>query len=131
VVAFLNQLAEPLTRQYPPPLTPATIANDLPEFTERSLGFDTAVSNVVRVAERCRDTADSHHRVLVLETMGRKSGQIAEAARDALAADPPRSGVIGLRYGRFVLQRFGDPPSTALRTSALKDHHLQMVLSKW
>ena len=55
----------------------------------------------------------------------------AEAAWDALAADPPRSGVIGLRYGRFALQRFGDTPSTDLQSSALKDYHLQKVLSRW
>jgi hypothetical protein len=55
----------------------------------------------------------------------------AETAWDALTADPPRSGVIGLQCGRFVVQRFGDLPSTDVKTSALRDYHLQKVLRRW
>ena len=62
---------------------PATIDNDVP-FTESALGFDTAVSNVVWAVERCNDTALSHNRIMVVQAMGRNSGQLAIKA--ALAA---------------------------------------------
>lgn len=55
---------------------PATIDNDL-AGTELSIGFDTAVNNVVDAINKIRDTATSHERVFIIEVMGRKSGQIA------------------------------------------------------
>ncbi|MEW6524304.1 MAG: 6-phosphofructokinase [Bacillota bacterium] len=58
---------------------PATIDNDIPG-TELSIGFDTAVNTVVEAIDRVRDTATSHERVFVIETMGRDSGFLALAA---------------------------------------------------
>ncbi len=55
---------------------PATIDNDL-FGTELSIGFDTAVNNVVDAINKIRDTATSHERVFIVEVMGRESGQIA------------------------------------------------------
>ena len=55
---------------------PATIDNDL-EGTELSIGFDTAVNNVVDAINKIRDTATSHERVFIIEVMGRKTGHIA------------------------------------------------------
>ena len=55
---------------------PGTIDNDLP-FTEMALGVDTAVSTLVWAVEHFKDTARSHRRVMVLETMGRESGELA------------------------------------------------------
>ena len=55
---------------------PATIDNDL-VGTEFSIGFDTAVNNVVDAINKIRDTATSHERVFIIEVMGRKTGQIA------------------------------------------------------
>jgi len=55
---------------------PATIDNDLAD-TELSIGFDTAVNNVVDAINKIRDTATSHERVFIIEVMGRKTGQIA------------------------------------------------------
>ena len=55
---------------------PATIDNDL-AGTELSIGFDTAVNNVVDAINKIRDTATSHERVFIIEVMGRKTGQIA------------------------------------------------------
>jgi 6-phosphofructokinase 1 len=55
---------------------PATIDNDL-EGTDYSIGYDTALNNVVDAIDKLRDTATSHERTFILEVMGRSSGQIA------------------------------------------------------
>ncbi|HET7560197.1 MAG TPA: ATP-dependent 6-phosphofructokinase, partial [Limnochordia bacterium] len=55
---------------------PATIDNDI-ACTEHCIGFDTAVNTVVDAINKIRDTATSHERIVVVETMGRSSGYIA------------------------------------------------------
>lgn len=55
---------------------PATIDNDI-ACTDYSIGFDTAVNNVMDAVNKIRDTASSHERVYVIEVMGRASGSIA------------------------------------------------------
>lgn len=55
---------------------PKTIDNDLAE-TDVTFGFDTAVSIVTEAIDRVHSTAASHHRCLVVETMGRYAGWIA------------------------------------------------------
>ena len=55
---------------------PKTIDNDLAE-TDVTFGFDTAVSIVTEAIDRIHTTAMSHHRVMVVETMGRYAGWIA------------------------------------------------------
>ncbi|MGB9791605.1 MAG: 6-phosphofructokinase [Thermacetogeniaceae bacterium] len=55
---------------------PATIDNDI-VGTDFSIGFDTAVNNVVEAINKIRDTATSHERTFVIEVMGRESGHIA------------------------------------------------------
>ncbi|HHY09951.1 MAG TPA: 6-phosphofructokinase [Firmicutes bacterium] len=55
---------------------PATIDNDV-ACTDYSIGFDTAVNNVMDAVNKIRDTASSHDRVYVVEVMGRDSGYIA------------------------------------------------------
>ncbi len=65
---------------------PATIDNDLP-FTEMALGVDTAVHTLVWAVDRFIDTARSHRRVMVLETMGRESGDLARMAALASGAE--------------------------------------------
>lgn len=55
---------------------PKTIDNDL-SATDFTFGFDTAVSVAVDAADRLKDTARSHRRVLVLEVMGRHAGWVA------------------------------------------------------
>jgi 6-phosphofructokinase 1 len=66
---------------------PATIDNDTLQYTETALGFDTAVSDAAWAVERSRDTAMRQGCVLVVETMGRASGHIAEAAALAGGAE--------------------------------------------
>jgi 6-phosphofructokinase 1 len=65
---------------------PKTIDNDL-AGTDRSFGFDTAVSIATEAIDRIHTTAQSHHRVMVIETMGRYAGWIALYAGVASGAD--------------------------------------------
>ncbi|WP_165066707.1 6-phosphofructokinase [Paludisphaera rhizosphaerae] len=65
---------------------PKTIDNDL-ELADFSFGFDTAVNVVVESVERLRTTAESHRRVMVVETMGRSTGWLACFAGMAVGAD--------------------------------------------
>lgn len=58
---------------------PGTIDNDIPG-TDRTIGFDTVVNTVLDAVNKIRDTASSHNRVVIIEVMGRNSGQIALAA---------------------------------------------------
>ena len=55
---------------------PKTIDNDL-SGTDFTFGFDTAVNVATDAIDRLHTTAESHHRVLVVEVMGRHAGWIA------------------------------------------------------
>lgn len=55
---------------------PKTIDNDL-DATDYTFGFDTAVHIATEAVDRLRTTAESHHRALVVEVMGRHAGWIA------------------------------------------------------
>jgi phosphofructokinase-like protein len=55
---------------------PKTIDNDL-GATDYTFGFDTAVNVATEAIDRLHTTADSHHRVLIVEVMGRHAGWIA------------------------------------------------------
>jgi len=55
---------------------PKTIDNDL-GATDYTFGFDTAVNIAMEAIDRLHTTADSHHRVLIVEVMGRNAGWIA------------------------------------------------------
>lgn len=65
---------------------PKTIDNDV-EGTDQTFGFDTAVSIVTEAIDRLHTTAESHHRVMVVEVMGRHTGWIAAMAGLAGGAD--------------------------------------------
>lgn len=55
---------------------PKTIDNDI-DLTERTFGFDTAVSIATSAIDRLHTTGESHNRVMVVEVMGRHVGHIA------------------------------------------------------
>ena len=55
---------------------PKTIDNDL-EATDLTFGHDSAVYVITEAIDRLRTTASSHHRVMVIETMGRYAGWLA------------------------------------------------------
>jgi phosphofructokinase-like protein len=65
---------------------PKTIDNDL-AGTDSTFGFDTAVNVVMEAIDRLHSTAESHHRIMVVEVMGRDSGWIATVAGIAGGAD--------------------------------------------
>ncbi|MCC6173748.1 MAG: ATP-dependent 6-phosphofructokinase [Chloroflexi bacterium] len=63
---------------------PKTIDNDL-AATDVTFGFNTAVTTATDALDRLRSTAEAHHRVMILEVMGRDAGWIALEA--GLAGD--------------------------------------------
>jgi len=65
---------------------PKTIDNDV-AGTDYSIGFQTAVQIATDALDRLRSTAESHHRVMLLEVMGRRAGWIAVYAGLANGAD--------------------------------------------
>lgn len=65
---------------------PKTIDNDL-SSTDVTFGFDTSINIVMEAIDRLRTTAESHRRVMVIETMGRHAGWIACYSGMASAAD--------------------------------------------
>ena len=70
--------AKCLTENYGIPTIgiPGTIDNDL-QYTDYTLGFDTAVNTCLEVINKLRDTMNSHERISVVEVMGRHCGDIA------------------------------------------------------
>ena len=70
--------AKELTEKFGVPTIgiPGTIDNDL-EYTDYTLGFDTAVNTCLDIINKLRDTMTSHERVSVVEVMGRHCGDIA------------------------------------------------------
>lgn len=65
---------------------PKTIDNDL-SATDLTFGFTTAVNTATEALDRLHTTAESHHRVMVLEVMGRDAGWIALESGIAGGAD--------------------------------------------
>ncbi len=65
---------------------PKTIDNDI-AHTDVTFGYDTAVHVSVMALDRLRTTADSHHRLMILEVMGRDAGWLAAGAALAGSAD--------------------------------------------
>ncbi len=65
---------------------PKTIDNDL-SLTDYTFGFDTALNIVMECIDRLHTTAESHHRVIVVEVMGRHAGWIATLGGIAGGAD--------------------------------------------
>lgn len=65
---------------------PKTIDNDV-DGTDYTFGFDTAVNIATDAIDRLRTTAESHHRAMIVEVMGRSAGWIALHAGLAGGAD--------------------------------------------
>jgi len=65
---------------------PKTIDNDL-SATDYTFGFDTAINTAMECIDRLHTTAESHHRIMVVEVMGRHAGWIAVDAGIAGGAD--------------------------------------------
>ncbi|AGL90826.1 6-phosphofructokinase [Candidatus Phytoplasma australiense] len=65
---------------------PATIDNDI-NNTDFTIGFSTALNNIVDAIEKLRDTSISHHRCSIIEVMGRYKGDLALYGGLAAASD--------------------------------------------
>ncbi|MFQ6104087.1 MAG: 6-phosphofructokinase [Candidatus Glassbacteria bacterium] len=65
---------------------PKTIDNDIPG-TDYTFGFHTAVAIATEAIDRLHTTAESHHRIMVIEVMGRSAGWIAVMSGIAGGAD--------------------------------------------
>lgn len=65
---------------------PKTIDNDL-DATDQTFGYDSALSVATEAIDRLQTTASAHHRVMVMEVMGRYAGWIALGAGVAGGAD--------------------------------------------
>lgn len=65
---------------------PKGITNDL-EHTDVTIGFDTAMSTATEAMDRLHSTAHSHHRIIVVEIMGRNAGWLALGSGIAGGAD--------------------------------------------
>jgi len=65
---------------------PKTIDNDL-SCTDYTFGFDTAINVSMECIDRLHTTAESHHRIIVVEVMGRHAGWIAIESGIAGGAD--------------------------------------------
>lgn len=80
--------ASALNREFNFPVIgiPGTIDNDI-NGTEYTIGFDTALNNIVHAIDKIRDTASSHHRVFLVEVMGNNSGILALNAAAATGAE--------------------------------------------
>lgn len=86
---------------------PKTIDNDV-GGTEVTFGFDTALETATEAIDKLHTTAESHHRVMVLELMGRDAGFIALHSGVAGGADVILIPEIPFRYEavvRKILQR--------------------------
>src|SRR6478735_8604889 len=100
---------------------PKTIDNDI-SLTEMTFGFQTAVQICTDAIDRLHTTAESHHRVLVVEVMGRHVGHIAiwsglagGAATIVVVAEGalPKAGTMEIpapeidKYGHLILGGIG------------------------
>jgi 6-phosphofructokinase 1 len=81
-------IAKELWERYNLPVigVPKTIDNDI-GATDQTFGFDTALNTATEALDKLHTTAESHHRVMVLEVMGRYAGWIALHAGVAGGAD--------------------------------------------
>ncbi|MCL5935463.1 MAG: 6-phosphofructokinase, partial [Firmicutes bacterium] len=81
---------------------PKTIDNDLAVGQAKTFGFDTAYAFATEALDRLHSTAESHHRIIVLEVMGRYAGHIALHAGLAGGADVILIPEIPFTYEKIV-----------------------------
>ena len=95
---------------------PKTIDNDL-FGTEITFGFLTAVATATEALDRLHSTADSHHRVMVCEVMGRNAGWIALTSGVASGSDViliPEIPYEEDAIAEYIAQRMSSGPGFAI-----------------
>ncbi len=113
---------------------PKTIDNDL-YGTDVTFGFDTAVTTAAEAIDKVHTTASSHHRVMIVEVMGRYAGWIALYAGVAAGADIiliPEIPYELPRVCEYVLERSrrGKRFSIIVAAEGARAKDGQMVVSK-
>jgi phosphofructokinase-like protein len=113
---------------------PKTIDNDL-NATDYTFGFDTALNIAMEAIDRLHTTAESHHRALIVEVMGRHAGWIA--LHSGLAGG---ANVILIPEQRFSLERVCSyvesrfqshyAPIIVVAEGAMPEEGTEMTLSK-
>jgi 6-phosphofructokinase 1 len=86
---------------------PKTIDNDV-VMTDVSFGFDTALGIATEAVDRLHSTAHSHHRIVLVETMGHRAGWLALGAGVAAGADViliPEIPYSVEKVGKAILKR--------------------------
>jgi len=100
---------------------PGTIDNDL-DYTDRTIGFDTAQNTVIDAINKIRDTSSSHQRVSVVEVMGRNCGDLALYA--GLAGGATTILVPEKKYSKEEIFR------TVMDGKKQKKHHNLVVIAE-
>ncbi len=83
---------------------PGTIDNDI-ACSDYTIGYDTAMNTVLEMADRLRDTSESHDRCSVIEVMGRRAGYIALNAGIACGATTIIIPEVEYDFQRDVIDR--------------------------
>lgn len=97
-----NIIANKIYRKgFPVVGVPKTIDNDL-LATDITFGFDTALSTATEAIDKLHTTAASHHRIMVIEVMGRNTGWIALKAGMAGGADVILIPEIRFSYEKII-----------------------------
>ncbi len=101
---------------------PATIDNDI-SCTEVTIGYDTATNTVVDMADKLRDTSQSHDRCSVIEVMGRHAGWLTLNAGLAAGATSILVPEVPFDFERDVVQRMKE-------TAAAGKHHFIIMVAE-
>lgn len=95
---------------------PSSIDNDF-AATDQTFGFDTAIAVATEALDRLHTTAESHHRIMILEVRGRHTGWIALHSGIAGDADAILVPEIPFRYdvlARRIRQRMNEGMSSSV-----------------
>jgi 6-phosphofructokinase len=80
---------------------PKTIDNDI-AFCDTSIGFNTAISNATDAINKIQDTGTSHHRMMIIEVMGRSAGWLALQSGIASGSDIILIPEIPFEYDKVI-----------------------------
>jgi len=113
---------------------PKTIDNDL-SATDVTFGFDTAVTTATEAIDKLTTTAESHHRIMVLEVMGRYAGWIALKCGIAGGGDVILIPEIPFEIEKVALatikrREHGKPFSIVIVAEGAKEKGKEMVVSR-
>ena len=101
---------------------PGTIDNDI-ACSDYTIGYDTAMNTVLEMADRLRDTSESHDRCSVIEVMGRRAGYIALNAGIACGATTILIPEVEYDFQRDVIDRM-------IRTQKTGKKHFIIIVAE-